>query len=123
MLRAFKRIRVRVAALRWLTAGYSYEIIGLDVLGAYDRTMKAAANAGRGLARLLTSAPLDSERTRSAAVLVSEQRGPLRPLNCFISGEQALSLHPFNEVGDRQHGDSILQLQRSATSVDEDSTD
>jgi len=53
-----------MAALRWLTAGHSYEIIGLDVLGAYDRTMKAAANAGRGLARLLTSAPSDSERTR-----------------------------------------------------------
>jgi len=36
-----------MAALRWLTAGYGYEITGLDVLSAYDHTMKAAANAGR----------------------------------------------------------------------------
>jgi hypothetical protein len=36
-----------LAALRWLVAGYGYEITGLDVLGAYDCTMKAAANAGR----------------------------------------------------------------------------
>jgi hypothetical protein len=35
-----------MAALRWLAEGYGYEITGLDVLGAYDCTMKAAANAG-----------------------------------------------------------------------------
>jgi hypothetical protein len=35
-----------LAALRWLLEGYGYEITGLDVLSAYDCTMKAAENAG-----------------------------------------------------------------------------
>jgi hypothetical protein len=34
------------AALRWLIAGYGYEITGLDVRDAYDYTMEAARNAG-----------------------------------------------------------------------------
>jgi hypothetical protein len=36
-----------VAALRWLTKGYGYEITGADVLAAYTHTMKAAERAGR----------------------------------------------------------------------------
>lgn len=39
-----------VAALRWLVAGYGYEITGLDVLSAYGCTMKAAENAACGRA-------------------------------------------------------------------------
>lgn len=35
-----------MAALRWLVAGYGYEITGLDVLNAAAHTMKAARNAG-----------------------------------------------------------------------------
>ncbi|MEW6290787.1 MAG: hypothetical protein AB1545_13135 [Thermodesulfobacteriota bacterium] len=35
-----------ITALRWLIAGYGYEITGLDVREAYNFTMEAAANAG-----------------------------------------------------------------------------
>lgn len=35
-----------LAALFWLSEGYGYEVTGLDVLGAYTHTMKAADNAG-----------------------------------------------------------------------------
>jgi hypothetical protein len=34
-------------ALRWLVAGYGYEITGLDVLDAYEHTVKAARQQGR----------------------------------------------------------------------------
>ena len=37
-----------MAALRWLTEGYGYEITSRDVLDAYAHTMTAAENAGRG---------------------------------------------------------------------------
>jgi hypothetical protein len=39
-------VEAGIAALRWLVAGYGYEITGLDVLDAYDFTMEAAVNAG-----------------------------------------------------------------------------
>ena len=35
-----------MAALRWLLAGYGYEVTGHDVLDAYDLTIEAAENAG-----------------------------------------------------------------------------
>ncbi|HYK88842.1 MAG TPA: hypothetical protein VE398_08735 [Acidobacteriota bacterium] len=35
-----------IAALRWLVAGYGYEITGLDVWAAFDHCMKAADLAG-----------------------------------------------------------------------------
>ncbi len=35
-----------IAALRWLLAGYGYEVTGHDVLDAYEFTMEAAKNAG-----------------------------------------------------------------------------
>jgi hypothetical protein len=34
-------------ALRWMALGYGYELTGMDVLGAYDALMQAAAQAGR----------------------------------------------------------------------------
>lgn len=39
-------IEAGMTALRWLVEGYGYEITGLDVLDAYDYTMKAAENVG-----------------------------------------------------------------------------
>jgi hypothetical protein len=39
-------VEAGVAAIRWLAAGYGYEITGLDVHRAFDYTMKAAENAG-----------------------------------------------------------------------------
>lgn len=39
-------VHAGVVALRWLVAGYGYEISGLDVQAAYNYTMKAAENTG-----------------------------------------------------------------------------
>ncbi|MFW8600228.1 hypothetical protein ACOHYD_01930 [Desulfobacterota bacterium M19] len=39
-------VEAGVTALRWLTAGYGYEITGIDVWNAYNFTMEAAVNAG-----------------------------------------------------------------------------
>jgi hypothetical protein len=36
-----------LAALRWLDAGYGYEITAADVWMAYSHTMKAAEHLGR----------------------------------------------------------------------------
>ena len=38
-----------MAALRWLTEGYGYDITGVDVRAAYDHTMAAAENAGTAI--------------------------------------------------------------------------
>lgn len=40
-------IEAGVAALRWLTEGYGYDITNIDVERAYEHTMKAASRAGR----------------------------------------------------------------------------
>lgn len=37
-------VEAGLAALRWIAAGYGYEITGLDVLSAYSSTMEAAKN-------------------------------------------------------------------------------
>ncbi len=42
----FFAVNTGLAALRWLIAGYGYEITGLDVQEAYRFTMEAAVNAG-----------------------------------------------------------------------------
>ena len=39
-------VEAGIAALRWLCAGYGYEITGIDVGDAYRHTMNAAKNAG-----------------------------------------------------------------------------
>ena len=39
-------VEAGIAALRWLVAGYGYEITSLDVWAAYNHTVKAAENAG-----------------------------------------------------------------------------
>lgn len=39
-------VEAGIAALRWLVAGYGYEITSLDVREAYDFTMEAARNVG-----------------------------------------------------------------------------
>jgi hypothetical protein len=37
---------IGLIALHWLIEGYGYEIMGLDVLSAYDYTMQAAEKLG-----------------------------------------------------------------------------
>ncbi len=39
-------VEAGMTALRWLSAGYGYEITGLEVLDTYTMTMEAASNAG-----------------------------------------------------------------------------
>lgn len=51
-----------LAALRWIAAGYGYEITGLDVLSAYSSTIEAAKNCSavdevEGRIRELLAAP------------------------------------------------------------------
>jgi len=43
----FFALEAGMAALRWLAAGYGYEITAADIWAAYDSTMKAAERAGR----------------------------------------------------------------------------
>lgn len=40
-------VNAGLTALRWVVAGYGYEITNLDVRAAYDHTMSAARQAGR----------------------------------------------------------------------------
>jgi hypothetical protein len=40
-------LRAGLAAMRWLAAGYGYEITGADVWAAYSHTLKAAEQLGR----------------------------------------------------------------------------
>jgi hypothetical protein len=40
-------VEAGLAALRWLSKGYGYEVTGADVLAAYTHTMKAAERVGR----------------------------------------------------------------------------
>ena len=41
-------IEAGMTALKWLVAGYGYEVTGEDVRSAYTNTMKAAETARRG---------------------------------------------------------------------------
>jgi hypothetical protein len=41
-----------LAALRWMSTGYGYEITGADVLDAYTATMRAATVAGVDVERI-----------------------------------------------------------------------
>lgn len=53
-----------MAALRWMSEGYGYEITSADVLEAYSHTMKAAENAGATDQTLERIRKLVSEETR-----------------------------------------------------------
>lgn len=63
-----------LAALRWIAAGYGYEITGLDVLAAYSSTMDAAKNDGmvdeaEGRIRGLIDDPRSTAKDLIAAAL------------------------------------------------------
>jgi hypothetical protein len=59
-------VEAGLAALRWLSKGYGYEVTGADVLAAYTHTMKAAERAGR--AEVVRDQTECSSRARRAAV-------------------------------------------------------
>jgi len=77
-----------LAALRWLVAGYGYDIIGADVSGAYRHTVKAAANAG--------CLPETMERIRKLLETAS-------PDGIFAAGivRRAIECDPPNETTER----------------------
>lgn len=63
-----------LAALRWIAAGYGYEITGLDVLSAYSGTIEAAKNCSavdevEGRIRELLAAPTSASKEFMAKVL------------------------------------------------------
>lgn len=67
-------VEAGLAALRWIAAGYGYEITGLDVLSAYSSTMEAAKNCSavdeiKGRIRELLAAPTSPAKDFVAKVL------------------------------------------------------
>ncbi|BCO08452.1 hypothetical protein GF1_08280 [Desulfolithobacter dissulfuricans] len=71
-------VEAGMAALRWLTRGYGYEITGLDVLAAYDHTMKAAQNAGceaETLGRIRKLVAGEDHGERFVAKILGPERG------------------------------------------------
>ena len=58
-------VEAGMAALRWLTEGYGYDITSVDVLNAYAHTMRAAENAGSA----------DDTRQRIRALVSKETSG------------------------------------------------
>ncbi|HEX8010361.1 MAG TPA: hypothetical protein VF814_05430 [Casimicrobiaceae bacterium] len=67
-------VEAGLAALRWIAAGYGYEITGLDVLSAYSSTMDAAKNCSavdeiEGRIRELLAAPTSPSKEFMAKVL------------------------------------------------------
>jgi len=67
-------VEAGMAALRWIGAGYGYEITGLDVLSAYSSTMEAAKNCNavdeiEGRIRELLAAPKSPAKDFVAKVL------------------------------------------------------
>lgn len=67
-----------IAALRWLIAGYGYEITGLDVKEAYNFAMESASNAGyqdETLARIRTMVEADTSGDRFVSRILGPQLG------------------------------------------------
>jgi type IV secretory pathway TrbD component len=67
-------VEAGLAALRWIAAGYGYEITGLDVLAACSSTMDAARNGGwvneaDGRIRALIAGPRSTAKDLIAAAL------------------------------------------------------
>ena len=67
-------VEAGLAALRWIAAGYGYEIMGLDVLAACSSTLDAARNGGmvdeaEGRIRALVAGPQSTAKDLIAASL------------------------------------------------------
>ncbi len=67
-------VEAGVAALRWIAAGYGYEITSVDVLAAYSSTVDAARNCHcgdeiEGRVRELLAAPISPAKDLMAKVL------------------------------------------------------
>jgi hypothetical protein len=70
-----------LAALRWIAEGYGYEITGLDVREAHDRTLRAAEIIGcreNALNRIHKLAEKNSEGGRILAAILRQDPGGMR---------------------------------------------
>jgi len=70
-----------LAALRWIAEGYGYEITGLDVREAHDRTMRAAEIIGcreSTLSRIRKLAAKNSDGGRILAAILRQDPGRMR---------------------------------------------
>jgi len=70
-----------LAALRWIAEGYGYEITGLDVREAHDRTMRAAEIIGcreDALNRIRKLAGKNSDGGRVLAAILRQEPGGMR---------------------------------------------
>ncbi|MBE3117330.1 MAG: hypothetical protein IMZ61_13660 [Planctomycetes bacterium] len=70
-----------LAALRWIAEGYGYEITGLDVREAHDRTMRAAEILGcreNALSRIRKLAEKNSDGSRILAAILRQDPGGMR---------------------------------------------
>jgi hypothetical protein len=71
-------VEAGITALRWLVAGYGYEITGLDVWAAYDQCMKAADLAGcreQATARLRRIVEQDCQRDHYVLKILGPKLG------------------------------------------------
>lgn len=73
-------VEAGTAAVRWLTEGYGYEISGLDVIQAYESTMRAAAAAGR-----------EEETFARLKDIVAEEKSPDRFVTRIIGSQLGLT--------------------------------
>lgn len=76
-------VEAGVTALRWLAAGYGYEITGLDVREAFKFTMEAARNAG-----------CEGEVRERIRVLVRSDASPRRMVSMVLGSELGLPESP-----------------------------
>ena len=71
-------VEAGITALRWLVAGYGYEITGLDVWAAYDHCMKAADLAGckeQAIARVRRIVERDRQPDRFVLRILGQELG------------------------------------------------
>lgn len=71
-------VEAGLAALRWLAAGYGYDITGLDVREAYQFTMEAARNAGcesEAMERIRAMVASDLSSSRMISTILSSELG------------------------------------------------
>ena len=75
-------VEAGVTALRWLVAGYGYEITGLDVREAFQFAMESARNAGcesATIARIRALVANDNASSRMVStILISELKKSAR---------------------------------------------
>ena len=71
-------VEAGITALRWLAAGYGYDITGLDVREAYQFTMEAARNAGcesEAMERIRAIVASDLSSSRMVSTILSSEIG------------------------------------------------